>query len=95
MPLSQPNKRRHDDEDQQHHNNECKIENGKLYFDRHCYQLNQTVCYEKDGSKTNATIVNISEREITLRKSSDGSKLKVLPSQLNKGRCSIKKRLAI
>jgi len=72
---------------------ECRVENGRLFFDRHWYQPQQTVYFEKDGSKMNGTIVSINEKEIIIRKSSDGSKLRILPSQLNKGKCNIKKRL--
>ena len=72
---------------------ECRIENGRLFHERHWYHCNQPVYFEKDGIKMNGTIISINEREIQIRKSIDGIKLRILPSQLNRGKCNIKRRI--
>ncbi|XP_078489568.1 sin3 histone deacetylase corepressor complex component SDS3 [Ciona intestinalis] len=73
---------------------DCRLENGKLYFEKRWFHAGQPIFYDcyKDGTRIAAEIVAISDREIWIRKVSDGTKLRIFASQLNRGKCGIKQR---
>lgn len=71
-----------------------RVEKGKLYHDRTCFQVGHAVRAEnhRDGNKLNGTICAISEYQIFVRRSSDSKKMQVPVSLLNRGKFSLKKR---
>ena len=73
---------------------ECRVEHGKVYYDKRWYHTGQPVFFEnyKEGTRVSGVLGAITEREIWIQKVSDGSKLRVFASQLHRGKCSIKKR---
>ncbi|CAK8675200.1 unnamed protein product [Clavelina lepadiformis] len=77
------------------HQVECKIDHGKLLYDKRWFHNGQPVYIEnyKEGTRISGVIAAITEREIWIRKLSDGSRIRIFISQLHRGKCSIKKRI--
>ena len=76
------------------HQVECRIQHGKLFYDKRWYHTGQPVFLEqhKEGTRISGAIAAITEREVWIQKVNDGSKVRVFASQLSRGKCSIKKR---
>jgi len=74
--------------------NECRVENGKLYFERSCFHLGQNILVvnHKDTTKYTAILQSASDREIYVRKINDSTKIRIPLLHINKGRYSIKKK---
>jgi Sin3 histone deacetylase corepressor complex component SDS3 len=69
---------------------EARIEDGKLYYDRKWYHRGQQIAVKpKMGEEFSANLHSITNSEIWVRKVSDGSKVKVLLTQLQKGKYSL------
>uniref|UniRef100_H2YWK3 Sin3 histone deacetylase corepressor complex component SDS3 n=1 Tax=Ciona savignyi TaxID=51511 RepID=H2YWK3_CIOSA len=75
-----------------HPTQECRLENGRLYFEKRWYHTGQPIFVDYYREGRVAAIVGITDREVCVRKVSDGSKIKIVTSQLNRGRCGIKRR---
>ena len=73
---------------------ECRIEHGKVLYDKRWYHTGQPVFVEhhKEGTRISGVIAAITEREIWVKKASDGSQVRIFASQLHRGKCSIRKR---
>ncbi|XP_070572556.1 sin3 histone deacetylase corepressor complex component SDS3-like isoform X2 [Ptychodera flava] len=75
------------------HSYECRIEDGKLFFDKRWYHRGQPIYYEnKDGHKVSGTIASVGQSEVSIRKTCDNSKIRIYVSQLQKGKYVIKRR---
>ncbi|XP_077995282.1 sin3 histone deacetylase corepressor complex component SDS3-like [Glandiceps talaboti] len=75
------------------HSYECRIEDGKLFFDKRWYHRGQPIYYEtKDCTKISGIIASVGQSEVSIRKTCDNSKIRIYVSQLQKGKYVIKRR---
>nr|CAB3266691.1 sin3 histone deacetylase corepressor complex component SDS3 [Phallusia mammillata] len=77
------------------HQGDCRIDNGKLFYDKQWFHTSQPIYldHQKESSRVCGVITAITEREIWIKKLSDGSKIRIFVSQLQRGKCAIKRRL--
>ncbi|XP_002735995.1 sin3 histone deacetylase corepressor complex component SDS3-like [Saccoglossus kowalevskii] len=76
-----------------HHIYECRIDDGKLFYDKRWYHRGQPVYYEnKEGNKVSGVISSVGQSEIWIRKTSDNAKVRIYVTQFQKGKYSIKRR---
>lgn len=74
---------------------DAKIEDGKLFYERKWYQRGQSVCVEsKDMGRFYGVISTVGTSEFWMKKSHDGSKIKIHLSQLLKGKIILRRKSA-
>ncbi|XP_067935059.1 sin3 histone deacetylase corepressor complex component SDS3-like isoform X2 [Watersipora subatra] len=72
---------------------DARIEEGKLYFEKRWYLRGQAIYADsKETGKFGAVIQSITGSEIWIKKTSDNSRMKILLTQLQKGKYSIRRR---
>lgn len=74
---------------------EARIEDGKLFYERKCYQRGQSVCVDsKDMGRFFGVISGIGTAEFWVKKTSDSGKVKIHLSQLLKGKVILRRKSA-
>lgn len=74
---------------------DARIEDGKLFYERKWYQRGQSVCVEsKDMGRFYGVISTVGASEFWMKKSHDGSKIKIHLSQLLKGKVILRRKSA-
>ncbi|KAF8785939.1 Sin3 histone deacetylase corepressor complex like protein [Argiope bruennichi] len=75
---------------------EVKVEDGKLYYDKKWYHRGQQIYYEgkEIGTKNSGLICTINPTEVWIKRTSDGNKIRIYISQLQKGKITIRRRSA-
>ncbi|XP_055927133.1 sin3 histone deacetylase corepressor complex component SDS3-like isoform X3 [Argiope bruennichi] len=98
---SSPSGKRHDScegspSDQRATSIEVKVEDGKLYYDKKWYHRGQQIYYEgkEIGTKNSGLICTINPTEVWIKRTSDGNKIRIYISQLQKGKITIRRRSA-
>ncbi|XP_037566884.1 sin3 histone deacetylase corepressor complex component SDS3 isoform X2 [Dermacentor silvarum] len=74
---------------------EARIEDGKLFYERKCYQRGQSVCVDsKDMGRFFGVISAVGTSELWVKKTSDSGKVKIHLSQLLKGKVILRRKSA-
>ncbi|XP_037287378.2 sin3 histone deacetylase corepressor complex component SDS3 isoform X4 [Rhipicephalus microplus] len=74
---------------------EARIEDGKLFYERKCYQRGQSVCVDsKDMGRFFGVISGVGTSEFWVKKTSDSGKVKIHLSQLLKGKVILRRKSA-
>lgn len=74
---------------------EARIEDGKLFYERKCYQRGQSVCVDsKDMGRFFGVISAVGTSEFWVKKTSDSGKVKIHLSQLLKGKVVLRRKSA-
>uniref|UniRef100_A0A224Z6M2 Sin3 histone deacetylase corepressor complex component SDS3 n=1 Tax=Rhipicephalus zambeziensis TaxID=60191 RepID=A0A224Z6M2_9ACAR len=74
---------------------EARIEDGKLFYERKCYQRGQSVCVDsKDMGRFFGVISGVGTSELWVKKTSDSGKVKIHLSQLLKGKVILRRKSA-
>lgn len=81
--------------DHSSHAIEARIEDGKLFYERKCYQRGQSVCVDsKDMGRFFGVISAVGTSEFWVKKTSDSGKVKIHLSQLLKGKVVLRRKSA-
>lgn len=81
--------------DHSSHAIEARIEDGKLFYERKCYQRGQSVCVDsKDMGRFFGVISAVGTSELWVKKTSDSGKVKIHLSQLLKGKVILRRKSA-
>ncbi|KAI1291981.1 Sin3 histone deacetylase corepressor complex component SDS3 [Halotydeus destructor] len=74
---------------------EARIEEGKLFYDKKWYHRGQTVLVRsREGFEFSGNLASINNSEMWVRKTNDGTKVKLLLSHLQKGKFTLHRRAA-
>lgn len=72
---------------------EVRIEDGKLYYEKRWFHRGQPIYVEsKESGKFSGVISAVGTTEIWVRKTTDNSKVRLYVAQLQKGKCTIRRR---
>lgn len=81
--------------DHSSHPIEARIEDGKLFYERKCYQRGQSVCVDsKDMGRFFGVISAVGTSEFWVKKTTDNGKVKIHLSQLLKGKVVLRRKSA-